>query len=83
MKITIDTKADSKEEIKKVIGLLSKLVGEREAMASKDIFEQEETLQENVLGNLFENTEKNEEKTKQEEIEPEKEDKGIPDVEFY
>ncbi len=38
MKITIDTKEDSHEEIKKVISMLSALVGEKSFTNSRDIF---------------------------------------------
>lgn len=43
IKITIDTKEDSHEEIKKVIRMLSSLVGEKEVFENK--------------GNIFENNE--------------------------
>lgn len=39
MKITIDTKEDSPEEIKKVISFLSGIVGEKEIMSNRNIFD--------------------------------------------
>jgi len=39
MKITIDTKEDSHEEIKKVISLLTHLIGEIPATTQRNIFE--------------------------------------------
>lgn len=39
MKITIDTKEDSPEEIKRIVGFLSSLVGEREIMSNRNIFD--------------------------------------------
>jgi len=39
MKITIDTKEDSHEEIKKIISMLSSLVESEEVMANQNIFE--------------------------------------------
>lgn len=59
MKITIDTKEDSHEEIRRVIKMLSSLVGENEIMETRNVFdEQSPTLPEqNVFGNMFENKE--------------------------
>lgn len=64
MKITIDTKEDSAEEIKKIVGFLNNIVGKEavsnknifEQLDSKDIFEQtkEKPVKENILGNIFE-----------------------------
>lgn len=51
MKITIDTKEDSAEEIKKMIGLLSSLV--EQTTPDRDISEKPNLSQENVLGNIF------------------------------
>lgn len=38
MKITIDTKEDSHEEIKRMIKMLSSLVGEKEVISNEDMF---------------------------------------------
>ena len=67
MKITIDTKEDSHEEIRKVIGMLQNLVGQQKIYSNqKNIFEDsdrdilEDNKQQsseqpsgNVFGNLF------------------------------
>lgn len=60
MKITIDTKEDSAEELKKLITLLSSLVegkraDGRDIVSNRNIFEQEEapTSAENALANIF------------------------------
>lgn len=50
MKITIDTKEDSQEEIKKVIQLLSALVEEGEIKANKEMFSSESS---SVFVNMF------------------------------
>lgn len=52
MKITIDTKEDSAEEIKKIIGFLNSVVG-KGAVSNADFFEQKEIPPENVLGTIF------------------------------
>ena len=52
MKITIDTKEDSSEEIKKIISFLHTIVG-KEAVSNSNIFENPEVSKENVLGNIF------------------------------
>ncbi len=67
MKITIDTKEDSAEEIKKIIGFLNNFVEGSEIVSNKDIFEQPDVPQENVLGNVFD---VNKDKEEPEEIKP-------------
>jgi len=76
MKITIDTKEDSHEEIKKVIRMLSSLVGDHEIISNQgNLFENKETSetpQSDAFSNMFgdssilkedeEGTEKNEKK---------------------
>lgn len=52
MKITIDTKEDSHDEIKKVIKMLSNLV-EMTPEGPKNIFESDDTPSDNVFGNMF------------------------------
>lgn len=59
MKITIDTKEDSPEEIKNIIKMLSSLVGEKVQTNQPNIFEDsspEVTPSQpgNVFGNIFE-----------------------------
>ncbi|MFC1768645.1 hypothetical protein ACFLZX_02680 [Nanoarchaeota archaeon] len=55
MKISIDTKEDSHEDIKKVISMLQHLVGESAVTNNPNIFEDNEPPKEegNVFGNLF------------------------------
>ena len=61
IKITIDTKEDSHEEIKKVIRLLHHLVGEEKVekvFSNSNIFEQpgtevKQNAQENAFGSMF------------------------------
>ena len=58
MKIQIDTKEDSHEEIKKVIKMLSSLVGEQEIMSNQgNIFADDS--QNNVSANMFGDTPQN------------------------
>ena len=54
MKITIDTKEDSHEEIRRAIKMLSSLVGDKEIMSNQDIFEDSSPeVGGNVFGNMF------------------------------
>ena len=53
MKITIDTKEDSPEEIRRVIKMLSSLVGEKEAMGNQDMFSDNSSGQEAGAFNIF------------------------------
>ncbi|MBI2208569.1 hypothetical protein HYU50_03660 [Candidatus Woesearchaeota archaeon] len=53
MKITIDTKEDSHEEIRRVIKMLSSLVGEKEIMSNQDIFSDSSSSQEGGAFNMF------------------------------
>jgi len=68
MKITIDTKEDSHEEIRKVINLLTHMIGEHN-VSNQNIFDDSPTLdlptnqpdsaqpsQGNVFGNLFDSS---------------------------
>ena len=52
MKITIDTKEDSKEEIQKVIHLLSNLVKE-DTVSNADIFTSERKSEDSAFANMF------------------------------
>jgi len=92
MKITIDTKEDSHEELRKVIKMLSSLVGEKEVMSNRDVFSDENNSDDNKddespnMFNMFDSSnpetksEKNSDEDKKEEIEN---DLGIPQVEEY
>ncbi len=53
MKITIDTKEDSKEELKKLISLLTALVNEPVYSNSNDVFEQEGSSGLNAFSAMF------------------------------
>ena len=53
MKITIDTKEDSHEEIKGVIKMLSSLLGEKEAIGNQDMFSDNNSGQEAGAFNIF------------------------------
>ena len=85
MKISIDTKDDSPEDIRKIIRMLSSFIGEKEAVQS-DIFAQESELspQDNSgFVNMFENANQ---ETKEPEIEtkPKEElDLDLPGLEEY
>jgi hypothetical protein len=61
MKITIDTKEDSHEEIRNAIRLLSHLIGENAVTNQPNIFESpspalKPAAQENVFGNIFDDS---------------------------
>jgi hypothetical protein len=51
MKITIDTKEDSAEEIKKIVNFLSAFVGDRPIVSNKNIFDDNKPSDSN--GNAF------------------------------
>lgn len=66
MKITIDTKEDSQEEIRNIIKMLSSLVGEKAFTNQPNIFEDpspevKPAAQGNIFGNMFEETKTTEE----------------------
>jgi len=90
MKITIDTKEDSHQEIRKIIRMLSSLVGEQEVFSnSKDAFsdneDNEDTASSGSTGmfNMFgSSTEKKSEDVNEEE-KKEDVDLGIPEFEEY
>ena len=85
MKITIDTKEDSHEEIRRAIRMLSSLVGEKEVMTNQsDVFSDENSeAQDQNMFNMFNNpqTENKTEEPKKEETE--NVDLDIPSVEEY
>ena len=82
IKITIDTKEDSHEEIRKIIRMLSSLVGEKEIFENKrNIFESSDTPQ-SVFGNIFNQQSKEEPKEDTAEIK-EEEKTEIPEVMEY
>ena len=82
MKITIDTKEDSHEEIKKIIKMLSSLVGEEILTNQGNIFEDKGSdLGNNDIFGMFENKNTPEEqKTKEEKKEI---DFDIPGLDEY
>lgn len=73
MKITIDTKEDSHDEIKKVIKMLHHLVGDEKVYSNKDVFEDSspEVPTGNVFGNLFDDKNETAEPDVKEETEDE------------
>lgn len=84
MKISIDTKEDTHEDIRKVINMLSHLVGDNPATNQPNLFDdsdsfgQESSPQENnsggIFGNMFNNpqsSESSEQKTEVKEEKPE------------
>ncbi len=92
MKITIDTKEDSHEEIRKIIRMLSSLVGERETFSNQpnifeDSSEDKEEPETNAFANMFGSepsklSEENKESTEDEEIKVE-EKEDMPEVAEY
>jgi hypothetical protein len=62
MKITIDTKQDTHEDIKKVIRLLTHLIGDHPTTNQPNLFEDSASPPENVFGNIFNNPESKENK---------------------
>lgn len=86
MKISIDTKEDSPEDIRKIIMMLSALIGEKESSGQSDIFAQESEIspQDNSgFVNMFENT-NTEAKEPEMETKPKEElDLDIPGLEEY
>mgnify|MGYP001592918197 CR=1 FL=1 len=88
MKITIDTKEDSHEEIKKVIRMLSSLVGEQEVFSNQsDIFSDgssgDSSQQGSDIFNILNNNSEN--KTEEEKAEEDKkeDDIDLPELEEY
>jgi len=97
MKITIDTKEDSHEEIKKIIRMLSSLVGHETSTNQGNIFENSDsslgspdtspTTGQNMF-NMFDSSPSQSESESSEEEKPEepseeKVDLGIPDIREY
>lgn len=88
MKITIDTKEDSKEEIAKIITMLQSLVGNKEVFSNKDIFsdnkeklENDSETEPNAFVNMFSDdtpavTETEEKKTEEVSQDEEEKDTG-------
>lgn len=100
MKITIDTKEDTLEEIKNVIKMLSSLVGEKSYTNQPNIFEDSSPevspgspleitspAQQNVFGNMFDDTQtkpsEDTQTTEEPEIEEKEEVKDEPSVTEY
>ena len=73
MKITIDTKQDTHEDIKKVIRLLTHLIGDHPTTNQPNIFEdsKSDVPSENIFGNILGNAQ---------EKEPENEEKEPPEI---
>lgn len=85
IKITIDTKEDSHEEIRRIIRMLSSLVGEKEVFENKrNVFESNDTPQ-NVFGNIFDNNQQeNKEEPKEDAVESTEDEKtDVPQVMEY
>lgn len=83
MKITIDTKEDSHEEIRKVIRMLQNLVGEEKVYSNQgNIFNDSKPVTKNVFGNLFSNDNKEESQLKEEKP-SEEEKKDVPEIITY
>ena len=86
MKITIDTKEDSHEEIRRVIKMLSSLVGEKEVMSNQDIFSDNSSSQEAGAFSMFSGSDsgsKSEVKAEPKKEEKETLDFDIPGLEEY
>ena len=86
MKITIDTKEDSHEEIRRVIKMLSSLVGEKEVMSNQDIFSDASSGQESGVFSMFSSPDSG--SNSEVKAEPKKEEKknldfDIPGLEEY
>ncbi|MFC1801741.1 hypothetical protein ACFLZB_04740 [Nanoarchaeota archaeon] len=78
MKITIDTKEDSHEEIKKVISLLTHLIGEPPMTNSKNIFDDSKPTEESGgLFNIFDSPQTSEKE------EDEEDSEESPEVQMY
>ena len=83
MKITIDTKEDSHEEIKKIIRMLSSLVGEETFTNQGNIFENQDPVQgQNVFG-MFDSSAPSQPQENKEQKESDDIDIDIPDIEEY
>jgi hypothetical protein len=63
MKLTIDTKVDSHEDIRKAIRMLSSLVGDsvKESSPQKNIFDDDKPSDTPVFGNIFDDPKGSEE----------------------
>jgi len=88
MKITIDTKEDSHDEIRKIIRMLSSLVGEETRFNQGNIFEGSSSATPNsgnLLGNLFGGSDASPQTPPSpEEPKPKvEEESGTPSIEFY
>ena len=77
MKITIDTKEDSHEEIKKVISLLTHLIGETPRTNANIFDDSKPTEESNNLFNIFDNPQPAEKK------EDDEEEDETPQIQMY
>ena len=85
MKITIDTKEDSHDEIRKIIKVLSSLVGEETFTNQGDVFENKEGLNQNIFDG-FGKQDTTEKQSKEAKPKDDKEldiDLEIPELEEY
>lgn len=86
MKITIDTKEDSPEEIRNIIKMLSSLVGEKEPTGSQnDLFSQDSSPQDSTgFVDMFGNSNLEAKENPETETKPKEElDLDIPGLEEY
>ena len=84
MKITIDTKEDSHEEIRKIIKMLSSLVNDETFTNQGNVFEnQGSDLSNQDMFNMFNNKNQNTPEEKQQKKEDQEIDIDIPDIEEY
>jgi len=71
MKITIDTKEDSREDIRNAIRMLQHLVGDHPASSQPNVFEDSQPAvgsNEDTFSNFFDNQETQEKKKEKEDI---------------
>ena len=84
MKITIDTKEDSHEEIRKIIKMLSSLVGGEVMTNQRDVFSDDSNQTgSSDMFNIFNNPESENKTDEEKKEETEEVDLGIPKVEEY
>jgi len=88
MKITIDTKEDSHEEIKKIIRMLSSLVGEQEVFSNQsDIFSDnssgDSSQQGSDIFNVFNDNSENKTEEKKAEEDKKEDDIDLSELEEY
>jgi len=82
MKITIDTKEDSHEEIRKIIKMLSSLMGEEAFTNQGNIFEDKEPGPSQNVFSMFEDKSQNAPESQEEQIKPEEKKKEVSDMDI-